>query len=249
MTWAKLDDHFHDHAKVIAAGHEAVGLFALTLTWACGQQSEGKVPANVPQRFAGRRSNELCRRLVTAGLYEVVEGGWLIHDFLDYNPSRSTSAALSDSRAQAGRRGAAARWGNGKTAVVAIHTDGNTDGKLLANAQQKHAPARPVPSLQTLVQDVDFVHWWDAYPRHTAKAPAAKAYAAARKLASAEFLLAGALRYKNDRDRQESDPKFTAHAATWLNQGRWTDEPAKINGRPQSGQAGYDPHKEHLANW
>jgi hypothetical protein len=34
---------------------------------------------------------------------------------------------------------------------------------------------------------------------------------------AAEFVFSGA--------RQNEDPKFTPHAATWLNAGRWDDEP------------------------
>ena len=118
-----------------------------------------------------------------------------------------------------------------------------------------HARARPLPLAPTkntlghlpATDPPEFASWWQVYPRHTAKEPALKAYRAARKSASAEDLLAGAVRYRDNRDRKESDPKFTARADTWLHQKRWTDEPERrSNGRPQSGEPGYDPHKEHL---
>ena len=118
-----------------------------------------------------------------------------------------------------------------------------------------HARARPLPLAPTkntlghltATDREEFCRWWDVYPRHTAKETASRSYTAARRTVTAETLLAGALRYRDDRDRKQSDPKFTAHAATWLNQKRWTDEPERrSNGHPQPGEPGYDPHKEHL---
>jgi hypothetical protein len=43
---------------------------------------------------------------VDAGLWEQADGGWIIHDFSDYLPSPE----LRTKRAEAGRRGAEARW-------------------------------------------------------------------------------------------------------------------------------------------
>jgi len=118
-----------------------------------------------------------------------------------------------------------------------------------------HARARPLPLAPTkntlghlaATDPAEFASWWQVYPRHVSRSEAEKAYVAARKDASAEDLLAGAVRYRDNRDRKEADAKFTAHASTWLHQKRWTDEPERrSNGRPQSGEPGYDPHKEHL---
>src|SRR5690606_5177208 len=47
--------------------------------------------------------------LVKVGLWEPAEGGFQIHDYLDYNPSaddvRAEQARISESRAKAGRMG------------------------------------------------------------------------------------------------------------------------------------------------
>ena len=68
---------------------------------------------------------------------------------------------------------------------------------------------------------------------------ARKAYDKARKSATAEELELGAMRYAAV--RSEEDPKFTKHAATWLNNKCWLDEPeparaANFGERPQSFQ-------------
>lgn len=66
-----------------------------------------------------------------------------------------------------------------------------------------------------------FVAFWSAYPRRTAKLAAVKAYQRALRLASPQEILDGVERYKSNK------PAYAdwCHPATWLNQGRWMDEP------------------------
>ncbi|MEU4640854.1 hypothetical protein [Micromonospora sp. NPDC023814] len=71
--------------------------------------------------------------------------------------------------------------------------------------------------------DAEFEKFWTAYPRHEAKAAARKAWDKAIKRATPDAITAGAARY---RDQPGREPQYTAHAATWLNADRWTDEPA-----------------------
>lgn len=67
----------------------------------------------------------------------------------------------------------------------------------------------------------DFAIFWSAYPRRTAKLAALKAYERARRLDSAENILAGVERYRR---HLPEEVRFICHPATWLNQGRWMDE-------------------------
>lgn len=110
MAWARLDDRWHDHPKVIAAGLEASGLWAMCLTWAHrsrrGSDRPGFVPKEVVSRFAGSKANRLGCKLTEVGLFEVADGGWMIHDFTSYLPKYDPKQA-----AAAGRKGAEARWG------------------------------------------------------------------------------------------------------------------------------------------
>jgi hypothetical protein len=72
-----------------------------------------------------------------------------------------------------------------------------------------------------------FEQWWANYPKQVARAGAEKAYhrVIKTKQATESELLAGVMRYAEERMGQ--DPKYTAHAATWLNAGRWLDEPTR----------------------
>jgi hypothetical protein len=67
--------------------------------------------------------------------------------------------------------------------------------------------------------------FWPLYPRKVARDAALMAYAKARLRAEKDAIIAGVRRY-GDQCRGK-DTEFVAHASTWLNQGRWDDEPAK----------------------
>jgi len=67
-----------------------------------------------------------------------------------------------------------------------------------------------------------FERFWAAYPRHVAKEAARKAFARAIKNGvDADTMIAGAQRYAVE--RKSEPPRYTAHAATWLNGRRWDD--------------------------
>ena len=69
----------------------------------------------------------------------------------------------------------------------------------------------------------EFDEFWKAYPRRTAKLAAQKAFASAIKRgADPNAMTAAARSFAESPDR---DPQFTPHPATWLNQGRYDDQP------------------------
>lgn len=66
-----------------------------------------------------------------------------------------------------------------------------------------------------------FQAFWAVYPKRVARLAAMKAYAKALRLASAEQILAGVERYT----QSKPDWQQWAYPASWLNAGRWLDEP------------------------
>lgn len=119
MGWARLDDGWHDHPKVIAAGLDAAGSWVMSLTWAHANRRSSPVPGYVPRsvfaRFAGTRAGRLSKKLVEVGLFDQVEGGWIVHDFADYLPKYDPAKA-----ADAGKAGAEKRWGRGRAAAAEV---------------------------------------------------------------------------------------------------------------------------------
>ena len=71
--------------------------------------------------------------------------------------------------------------------------------------------------------------FWAIYPRKEAKGAARTAFIKACRKVSVDVIVEGAKRFASDPNRQD---EFTAHASTWLNQERWSDEAL-----PQRGNA------------
>jgi len=138
MGWARIDDGFDDHPKILALlehdeGGAAVGLWTLCLTWAHRNTRKagkvpGLIPASLPRRYLGPGARDLAKLLVLEGLWEerTDEDGWQIHDFDRYLPTAETREA----RAEAGRRGAEARWGKHAGRDSNLPSD---DGKPIAS--------------------------------------------------------------------------------------------------------------------
>ena len=74
-----------------------------------------------------------------------------------------------------------------------------------------------------------FDEFWKVYPRRAAKKAAMVAWTKAVKTATPEEIIRGAIAYHASRTGK--DPQHTAHAATWLNGERWTDEPQTHTGQ------------------
>lgn len=84
MPWFRLEDSFHSHPKVIAAGNEAIGLYVRCGAYAAQHLTDGFIPEAVMLLYG---SAELAETLVRTKLVRRTRGGWLMPDYLDYNPS------------------------------------------------------------------------------------------------------------------------------------------------------------------
>ena len=106
MSWVRLDDSFFSHPKIVTAGTEAVGLYVIALTYSSHHLTDGHVPAAWVRQAAGAKATKLADALVEQGLWTENGAGWVIHDYLDYNPSRQK--VLEKRAADSRRKGAGA---------------------------------------------------------------------------------------------------------------------------------------------
>lgn len=132
MSWARLDDGWHDHEKVAAAGLEAAGLWCMCLTWAFKGRKTSKAPGVVPEavivRFAGNKAKRLAAHLHSVGMFDAkTDAGWPIHDFADYLPRYD-----SDQAKLAGAAGGKARAAN-RTAKQTATPDSKRTAKQTAS--------------------------------------------------------------------------------------------------------------------
>lgn len=94
MTWVKLDDGFFRHPKVVRAGRDARDLHLAALCYAGSNLTDGKIPREALTQLladagiARASGPKLAAKLVDVGLWEATDHGYLIHDYLSYNPSR-----------------------------------------------------------------------------------------------------------------------------------------------------------------
>lgn len=87
-----------------------------------------------------------------------------------------------------------------------------TNDKKQTTRARARETAPPAPDL--------FAEFWTAYPKKTGKDAARRAYAKALQRDTHDAVMAGLRRY-----RFSTDPQYVPHPSTWLNGGRWTDEP------------------------
>jgi len=113
MSWARLDDGFIDHPKMVGLRLELVGLWARGLGY-CGRHlTDGAIRRAVLPQLTGlslSRAARLADELVKAGLWENAGSDYLVHDYLDWNPSRREVLEERERRSLAGRAAARARW-------------------------------------------------------------------------------------------------------------------------------------------
>src|SRR5690242_4591704 len=89
MPWVRLDDGYPEHPKVDRVGPLAAWLNVCAWAYCARNLTDGFVPAERVSRLAAvQKPLELAKRLVEANLWEQVDGGFTVHDYLAYNPSR-----------------------------------------------------------------------------------------------------------------------------------------------------------------
>jgi hypothetical protein len=156
MGWARIDDGFHDHPKLIGLPLEAVGLWTLALTWAHRHHGVsfglfGHLPADLPVRLGGAKGKKLADMLTRHGLWDTEPnlGGWVIHDYIDYLPASekpTTASEVRKARSEAGKRGAKAKWDKAKAETSDWQDDGNLPEQSHSSANGKTMPPNPNPT-------------------------------------------------------------------------------------------------------
>lgn len=85
-----------------------------------------------------------------------------------------------------------------------------------------------------------FDAWWECYPEKVGKGAARKAFQRAIKIATLDEMVEGVRRYRAEKPPDRS----WCHPSTWLNQERWLDRPAPLNGQRDDLQ---NPRSVHAA--
>ncbi len=97
MSWVKIDDQFTDHPKIVQVGPLAAWLYVCSLTYASRYLTDGFIPQAQVRRLADvSNATSLAEKLVDVGLWDRVDGGFTVHDYLEYNPTAEKVKAERD---------------------------------------------------------------------------------------------------------------------------------------------------------
>lgn len=125
MTWFKVDDRLHAHPKIADVPLRAMGLWVVSGSWAAAYETDGVVPASWVHRHQSVTGESpvtvLADELVDAGLWTTGAGGWVFHDWAQYQPTRAELEAERARKAQNARDSRAARSSQNGAASPARH--------------------------------------------------------------------------------------------------------------------------------
>jgi len=145
VSWLKKDDRFPEHRKIRRLTDGQYRLHDTALHACAKDETDGLVTENdIADMEHGRRLRRHVQSLVDAGLWHKVHNGWLVNDYLDYNPSH---AELDEKREQARTR--QAKWRKGRSGANSddpSRRDDSVTGALVTRTSHPPDPTRPVPS-------------------------------------------------------------------------------------------------------
>lgn len=147
MSWVKLDDQARHHRKILAVGPTAAWLWACGLMYCNSQKArDGFIPAEAVQiLYPVPNWKREIPKLVSAGLWEEVSGGYVIHDYHEYQPTVDDAAALSEKRAAAGRLGGMRRAERQSAPPPSSKQTPKQVASVCLEANAKQNEARPDP--------------------------------------------------------------------------------------------------------
>ena len=128
MPWVKLDDRFPSHRKVALLSDRAFRLHVSAICWCAENLTDGHISDRELTLVAHVRGvKATAKQLEDAGVWDRVDDGWVIHDYLDYNPSRDQ--VLAERKKNAARQEAFRRRKNGKPIPPGGSDDPSSNGR------------------------------------------------------------------------------------------------------------------------
>lgn len=109
MSWARLDDNFWMHPKILIAGNSAAGVFARMLSYCGCYLTDGLIPEPIADQIIGKDRKAL-EALEKQGMVARMDSGSIyIKDYLEHNPSKAEVEDTVRRRREAGRKGGYAK--------------------------------------------------------------------------------------------------------------------------------------------
>lgn len=140
--FVKIAVALREHPKVLHAGDDGGWLYVCAIMWSKEHDTDGFIPEHVVPRLTGlKQPLKVVAKCVTAGLLEVVDGGWAIHDYLEVQES-------SEARKAAGRKAATVRWERARAMRNGYesHANGNANAVRGRNTEEEEEEEKTPPN-------------------------------------------------------------------------------------------------------
>ncbi|MBF6515562.1 hypothetical protein IU421_14915 [Nocardia cyriacigeorgica] len=131
MPWFRIDDQMAFHAKVVAAGNAAIGLWARAGSWSASALTDGFIPKHM---IAPLGTIAQAKRLVKVGLWSEVEGGFQFHQWAERQPFSKADTERKRAAARARMARARAAKAERSSSDVRANIDGFEEGSDLKNS-------------------------------------------------------------------------------------------------------------------
>lgn len=106
-TFVRLDHGMPENRKVMGLSDAAFRLYIEAICWCSRQESDGHIPSAFIKRLGKAR---VVRELTDAGLLDEAVGGFMVHDYLDFQRSSEEISAYRSAKGDAGAFGNHKRW-------------------------------------------------------------------------------------------------------------------------------------------
>lgn len=104
----RVDQGYDEHPKVMPLSDAAFRAHVEAMCWASrNERQNGLIPEQVARKKWKAR---VIAELVASRLFDEREGGYEVHDYLDFNRSADEIQAFRDARGDAGTLGNHKRW-------------------------------------------------------------------------------------------------------------------------------------------
>lgn len=150
MAVGRYDDDMRHSPKLIAAGDRAAWLWWCSVQYSRNALTDGFIPrVVVPTLFPGAVTpRNSAAALVRTGLWRAVDGGYQIHDYLDWNPSKVDVLAEREKERARKRRPSSPPSSppSGVDSGVDSAPDSEVDSERRTRAGARSAPLRSAGS-------------------------------------------------------------------------------------------------------
>lgn len=106
MSWLNVDDQFAFHPKLVRIGPYGLALQVRALCYCAQYLTDGFLPLSPALAFCADlpgTAQQWCQTMVDNKLWQLTDGGFLVHDYLVYNRSKHQIETARKMKARGGR--------------------------------------------------------------------------------------------------------------------------------------------------